>query len=155
MAKKNAFRILAMQVHGATKAVFIDLAIGALPCLHPGAVTEGLETVFPNVKEVILIDVALSKTPVNVGAGGNGADGDAGTAKIEPVTYLAFVRADVGLTTELGINLTFLSGGDDEFHQLFELLIVELHVGVVGGSSDGLDGEETPCFHVMFDEQLL
>ena len=73
MAKKNVFRILTMQMHGATQAVFIDLAIGALPRLHPGAVTEGLETVFPNIKEIIFVNVSLSKTPVNVRAGGDGA----------------------------------------------------------------------------------
>ncbi len=49
MAKKNVFGILAMQVHGATQTVFIDLAIGALTSLHPLAVTEDLEAVFPYV----------------------------------------------------------------------------------------------------------
>ena len=73
MAKKDVLRILAMQVHGATQAIIIDLAIGALSRFHPLAITERLETVYPNVKEVILIDVALGKTSVNIRAGGDGS----------------------------------------------------------------------------------
>jgi hypothetical protein len=132
MAKKNVFRILPAQMHGTTKTILEDFTILTDASAHPIAISEYLETVFPNVEEVIPIDVALGKTPVDVRAGGDaavnedGSDGDTGTAKIEPVAYLAFVGADIGFTTELGINLSFLSGCNDEIHQLLELLIVEL-----------------------------
>ena len=121
-----------MQVHGAAEAVFINLAILADACFHPITVSEDLESIFPYVKEIVLIDVALGKASVDVGAGGNGAvhedgsDGDAGSTEVIPIADLALVWPDVGLAAELGVNLAFLSGGDDEIHQLLELFIVEL-----------------------------
>ena len=62
-----------MKVHSSTQAVFIDFTISALTGLHPLAVAEGLETVFPYIKEIIFVNVPLGKTPVNVRAGGDGA----------------------------------------------------------------------------------
>ena len=79
-----------------------------------------------------MIDVALDIAAVDVGTGGDGAidedgaDGDAGAAEIIPVADLALIGTDVGLAAELGVDLSFLAGGDDEIHQLLELRIAEL-----------------------------
>ena len=71
MAHQDVLRILPVQVHGTSEAVFEYLAILANACPHPVAVAEDLETVFPHVKEVVMIDVALRETTVDVGAGGD------------------------------------------------------------------------------------
>ena len=55
-----------MKVHSSTEAILIDFAILADAFSHPIAIAEDLETVFPNVEEVILIDIALGKAPVDV-----------------------------------------------------------------------------------------
>ena len=161
MTHQDAFTIFPMKMHGTAKAIFVNHTIFADTCFHPAAVAKELKTVFPNVKEVVMVDVALCETAVDVGAGGDGAidedgsDGDAGTAEVVPITDLALVGPDVGFAAELGIDLAFLAGGDDEVHQLFELLVVELKIRVVGGTPNGLDSEETPGLHMVFDKQLL
>ena len=119
-------------MHCSAKAMLEHLAISAGACFHPGAVAERLETVFPHIEEIVLVDIALYITTVDVGTGRdgainqNGADGDARTAEIEPVANLALVGPDVSLATELAVNPPLLSCGDDEIHQLAELFIAEL-----------------------------
>lgn len=150
-----------MQMHCPTEAALINLAVSTLACFHPCAVAERLETVFPNVDKIILIDVALGKTTVDVGAGRdgaiyqNGADSDARAAEIEPVAHLALVGANVCLAAELRVNLAFLAGSDDEVEQLAQLGTAELQIGVVGRATNRLDTEKAPRLHLVFDEQAL
>ena len=73
MANHHLPLVLRMQVHRAAKAVLIHLAVGARALFHPCTVAEGLEAVFPNIEEVILIDIALHIAAVDVGASGDGA----------------------------------------------------------------------------------
>ena len=158
MANQNPLRVFRMQVHCPTEAVLKHLAISALARFHPSAVAERVETVFPNVKEIVLVDVALHKATVNVGTSGNGTvnqdgtDGDTRTAEIKPVTNLALVGTDIGLTTELAVNPPLLSGRDDEIHQLAELFIAELKALVSGGATNRVDSKQTPSLHLVFDE---
>ena len=134
-------------MHRPAETILKDLAISALTRLHPLAVAERLETVFPDIEKIVVVDVTLSKASVNIGSSGNravnenGADGDTRTAEIEPVAHLALVRTDVGLTTELAIDFAFLSGRDDEVHQLAELFIAELQALVGGRTTNRIDGE--------------
>ena len=134
-------------MHCPTETILKDLAISALTRLHPLAVAERLETIFPDIEKIVLVDVTLSKASVNIGASGNravnenGADSDARAAEIEPVAHLALVRADIGLATELAIDFAFLSGRDDEVHQLAELFIAELQALVGGSTTNRVDGE--------------
>ena len=136
-----------MQMHRSAQAILKHLAISTLSRFHPSAVAKRLETVFPNVKKIILIDIALHKATVDVGTGGNGSvnqdgtDGDASATKIEPVANFTFVRTNVGLATEFAVNLPFFSGRDDEVHKLTELFIVELQALVGGGATNRVDGE--------------
>ena len=157
MAHQYPLLVLPMQMHRAAEAVLIHLAISALTRFHPLAVTEGLETVFPNVKEIVLIDITLHEAAIDVGTSGNGAinqdgaDGDASATKIEPVADLTLVRTDVGLTTEFRVNFSFLSGRDNEVHQLAQVHAIELQIRVIGGATDRLDAEKPPRFYVMFN----
>ena len=142
--------VFLMQMHCPAETILKDLAISALTRLHPLAVAERLETIFPDIEKIVVVDVALHKATVDVGASGNGAvhkngaDGDTRTAEIEPVAHLALVRTDVGLATELAIDFAFLSGRNDEVHQLAELFIAELQALVSGSTANRVDGEQTP-----------
>ena len=148
-------------MHCPTEAALINLAVSTLACFHPCAVAERLETIFPDIEKIVLVDVTLSKASVNIGASGNravnenGADGDTRAAEIEPVAHLALVRADIGLATELRVNLAFLAGSDDEVEQLAQLGTAELQIGVVGRATNRLDTEKAPRLHLVFDEQAL
>ena len=119
-------------MHRATQAILENFAILADASAHPFAVAEDLETVFPDIEEVILIDIALGKASVDVGAGGDatvhqhGADRDACTAEVEPIADLALIGSHIGLAAELGIDFSLLAGGHDEVHQLLELFVIEL-----------------------------
>ena len=161
MANRDPFLPFPMQVHCAAETVLEHLAVGALACLHPRTVTEELETIFPHIEEVVLINVALHEAAVDVRTSGDGAidedgaDGNARAAEIEPVADLALVGTNISLTTEFCIYLSFLSGRDDKVHQLAELFSIELQVGIIGSATDGLDAEKTPCLHLMLNEQLL
>ena len=55
MTHHNLPRILCVKVHRTTEAVLKHLAVSALTRFHPLTVTEGLETVFPNVQEITVI----------------------------------------------------------------------------------------------------
>ena len=122
VTQQYSLLVFLVQMHRPTKAIPKHLAISALSCLHPLTVTERLETVFPNIQKIILIDVALRKAAIDVGTGRNGtvnkdgANGDARAAEIEPVADFALVRTNVGLATELAVNLAFLSCRDNEVH---------------------------------------
>ena len=50
-----------VQMHGTAKTVFVDFAIGTDASTHPAPVAERLETIFPYVEEVVLVDVALNE----------------------------------------------------------------------------------------------
>ena len=73
MANHHLPLVFRMEMHGATKAVLVHLTVGARTLYHPSTVAEGLETVFPNIQEIILVNVALHITAVNVRTSGDGA----------------------------------------------------------------------------------
>ena len=161
MANHNLPFVFRMEMHRPAKTVLKHLAFSALPCLHPLAVAEGLETVFPDIQKIILVNVALNITAVYVGTSGNGAvnqngaDGDAGAAEIEPVADLALVRTDVGLATEFTVNPPLFSGCDNEVHHLAELCIAELKPIIGSSATNWGNSEQTPCLYLVLDEQLF
>ena len=147
-----------MQVHRTAKAIPKHLAISALSSLHPSAIAKRLETVFPNIQKVVLIDIALHKAAVDVRTGGNGAvnqdgtDSDASATEIEPVAEFTFVWTDIGFTTELTVYLPFFSSRDDEVHKLTELFIAKLQALVSSGATNWINGEQAPSFYLMLNK---
>ena len=109
-------------MHRPAKAILKHFAISALTSFHPLTVAERLETVFPNVQKVVLIDIALRKPTVNIRASRNGAvnedgaDGDASATEIKPLTDLSLVGTHVSFATGLAVNPPLFSGRDDEVH---------------------------------------
>ena len=161
MANHHLSLVFRMEMHGTSKAVLEHLAVGARALFHPSTVAEGLEAVFPNIEEVVLIDIALHIAAVNIGASGDGAvnqdrtDGDASAAEIIPVADLALIGTDIGLATEHAIDFPLFSGRHDEIHHLAELLVTELQAIVISSAANRSDGEQTPCLYLVHDEQLL
>lgn len=150
-----------MQMHSPTKTITKRFAISTLTLLHPLAVAKRLETVFPNVQEIVLVDVALHIAAVNIRASRDGAvyedgsDGNARTAEIEPVADLALVGTYVSLATELAVDPPLLSGSNDEVHQLTKLFITELQAFIGGRTANRVDGEQAPSLNFMLNKQLL
>ena len=73
MANHHLPLVFRMEMHGTAKAVLVHLAVGARALFHPFTVAERLEAVFPNIKEIILVDIALHIAAIDVGASGDGA----------------------------------------------------------------------------------
>ena len=61
------------QMHAVSPAIAEVLAVGAIAFPHPFAVSVGLETVFPYLHEVVLVDVSLVVVRADAGAGRDGA----------------------------------------------------------------------------------
>ena len=150
MANHHLPLVFRMEMHRAAKAVLVHLAVGTLASLHPSTVAEGLEAVFPNNKEIILIDIALHIAAVDVGASGDRAvnqdraDGDTSAAEIIPVADLALIGTDVCLAAEHAVDFPLFAGGYDEIHHLAELLITELQAIIGSSATNRGDGEQTP-----------
>ena len=161
MANHHLPLVFRMEMHRAAKTVLIHLAVGARALFHPITVAERLETVFPNIKKIILVDVALHITTVNVKTSGdgtvnqNGSDGDASATEIIPVAHLALVRADISLTTEHAADFPLFAGRDNEIHHLSQLLVAELQSIVGSSAANRGNSEQSPCLNLMLNEQLL
>jgi hypothetical protein len=56
-------------MHGAAQAFIVSGAITAQAGFCPGTVPHYLKTVVPHIKKVVLVDAALYKMPVYIGAG--------------------------------------------------------------------------------------
>ena len=95
--QETAFSIA--QMHTIALAIAEEGAIVTLACAHPLTVAIGLETMFPHIHEVVLVDVALVVVATNAGAGRDGAvdqdgtNGDACLTGVEVVAHFAFVIA--------------------------------------------------------------
>lgn len=150
-------------VHAVAEAVFEDFAVFAdtLPC--PLTVAEGLEAGVPDFPEVVGVYVSLAEMlAVDVGAGTDGAvdedggDVDARVTEVGSLTHLAFVRAEVTFAAKRSVhNTTGGSPGGDEVHELDELGIGEVQLGVVEGAADGDDGEDTPLLDTQGFELVI
>ena len=71
MTHHNPLSIPGMKMHCSTETILEHFAIGTLTSLHPLAVAERLETVFPDIEKVVLIDIALSKAAIDIRTSGN------------------------------------------------------------------------------------
>ena len=60
------------------------------------------------------------------------------------VSHFSFEVAQEALTTIGGIDKTFFPGAPDELHQGTELILIQLHFGVIQRSSGREYRKETP-----------
>ena len=138
-------------MHGAAETLLEVFAGGAHSAAHPSAVSHNLETVVPDIKQVVFMDIALSEGAVDVRTGGDvaveqyRADIDAGTTEEIAVAYLFFVFAGIGFTAEFQIDTAFFARGGDKLQHLFYLRAAEHQLAVARCSSDRCDGEQPPA----------
>ena len=71
--------VIATKVHAIPLTVTEVFAGGTLARLHPFAMTIGMVTVFPDIHEIVLIDIPLMIVGTDAGTGSNGAIGHHGT----------------------------------------------------------------------------
>ena len=119
---------------------------------HPSAVPIGFESMFPHIPEGIAVDVPLVILSADGGAGRNGtidedgSDRDACGTVVKMVTYTSFVGTEVAFAGigDMPSGFTFCN---DEVHEGTELGVREKEFGVGGGSTHGIDAEDSPIAH--------
>ena len=62
----NLFPKPCPQVHGAAETLLEVFAGGAHSAAHPSAVSHNLETVVPDIQQVVFMDIALSEGAVDI-----------------------------------------------------------------------------------------
>lgn len=85
---ENQFAVRVPEVHSVSLTIPPVFASGALVAAHPFAVAVRSEPVFPDIDEVVLVDIALTVVGTDAGTGG-----DASVSENRPY-------ADSGLTIE-------------------------------------------------------
>ena len=160
MAEKQT-AVAVVQMHTVTLAVAEEGTVSTEPSLHPAAVAEGLETMLPYVHEIVAVNVALVVIGTDAGTGGNGTvcqdrgHTDAGVTGIETIAYLTLVIAEKALAAVTDTQFAFVTGTGDEVHQPLEVAIIQLKLGIVGGTPHGKDGEQTPAADTGLIEDIL
>ena len=149
------------QVHRAAEALLEILAFPAHTRAHPRPVAHDLETVVPDIQQVIPIDVALHVSAVDVGTSGDAAvnqhaaDVDARTAEKVGVADLFLVLSRVGFTAESQMDTTLATGICHETHHRFHLRAGELQLVVVRRPPDRGNGEQPPVADSVCNQKFL
>ena len=145
--------VLPTEVHAvsfAERPCFAVFAGFELP--HPRAVSIGLEAVFPDGPEGVLVDVSLVVFAADGGAGRDGAvdedgsDGDTCGALVEMVTYASLVGAQITFAGIRHMPPCFALGSNI-IHEVLELLVSQQKFGIRGCATHRVDSEDTPVSH--------
>ena len=150
-----------VQVHAVALAVAEEGTIGTRAGLCPTAVAEGLEAVLPHVHKVVAVDVAQVVVGTDAGTGGdgavcqNGGNADTSIAGVEAVAHLALVTAEETLAAVAGMYFPLAAGTADEVHQTFEIAVVQLELGITGGTPHGENGKQTPATDAGLIKSIL
>lgn len=119
---------------------------------HPSAVSIGFKTMFPYLPERITIDVSLvvfaadGRASRDRAVDEDGSDRDACGTVVKMVTYTSFVGTEVAFAG-IGDMPSGFTLGDDEVHEGAELGVREEEFGVGGGSTHGINAEDSPIAH--------
>lgn len=143
-------------MHAVSETVFEGFAVFAGALSGPVAVAEGLKACVPNLPEVVGVDIALGKAlTVDVGTGTDGAvdedggDVDSGATEVGRLADAALIRTKITLATKGDVHgcgsANALFG--NEVHELDELCVSEVQLGVLEGATNGDDGEDAPLLH--------
>ena len=114
-------------MHRTAEALLEILAFPAHPRAHPCPVAHKLKTAVPHIQQIILIDVSLHETTVDVRAGGDAAvnqhaaDVDARPTEKIAVANLFLVFARIGFAAEGQADTVFPACFGDELHHLLHL----------------------------------
>lgn len=155
---EQQFSVVVSEVHAAAFAVAPVLAVFAEVGFHPVVVAVWQEALFPDLYEVVCVDVALLVVMADACAGADASvdeDGgrcDAGCAAEHPVAHVAFVWSEEAFAAVGGVYVAFFACLADEVEQSSELFCCELEVFVLCASADGEDGCEPPVCDAFADE---
>ena len=158
---EQQFSVVVSEVHAAAFAVAPVSAVFAEVGFHPVVVAVWLEALFPNLHEVVFVDVALSVVMADACAGADASvdeDGgrcDAGCAAEHPVAHVAFVWSEEAFAAVTCVYAPFLASLLYEFHQPAEPLLAQLQFRILCRTSYREDGKQTPALEAEGDQIFL
>lgn len=136
MAVSDLPCLLIAEVEASAFAVTPIPATGAVAFPGPSAVAHDLEALFPNIEEIVLVNVSLDVIPAERRTGGNGtvrengADVDTRTAEKRIAAGHLLIRAEKTFAAIVGVNSALLTGLPDEIENLPELGVVQFENGI-------------------------
>ena len=153
--------VVVVEMHTVAFAIAPHLALGTLALASPPPVAEGVEPRVPHLPNVVGVDVALVETCPNACATRYGSvyldayDADAGHTTEEAIPHLGLVAPEKSLASIVALDESLFASSNDELHQPPVLCRGELQLLVLGRTTYGEDGEESPSLATVFYQQLL
>ena len=158
---EQQFAFIVPEVHAASFAVAPVFAAFAIVRFHPFVIAMRLETMFPNIHEVVFVDVSLTVIRPDACAGADASVDEDGshcdachTAK-HPVANVSFVGPEEAFAAVGSVNPAFFASLANEVEQSPELFSRELQVFVLSPSANRKDGGESPIRDAFADEEFF
>lgn len=155
---EQQFAVVISEVHAVAFAVAPVLAVFAVIRFHPLVIAMWLEAMFPNIHEIVLVDIALLVVVADACAGTDAAIHEhrshryACCAAEHPVANVSFVCSEEAFASVGSVYLAFLTSLADEVEQSSELFSRELQIFVLSPSANGEDGGKSPIRDAFVDE---
>ena len=153
MADQRIYPVAVPVMKPVAPAVPVILAIGTFAGSGPRSVAKQLILCLPDGKEIVAVDISLCQVSVNVGASRNGTINQYGTdidtcaTEKGCISYFCFIVTHIAFTAEFHLNIFFLSGFADEFHQFFQLISGQKHFRIIFGAANRDNGKQSPGFY--------
>lgn len=127
---------------------------------HPFAMAVRIIALFPDIHEIVVIDIALVKVRADARTGGNGtighdrSYGDACLTMEEGVANVALIIAQKALTAVSSIYLPALASLANEVEKSTELIARQLQLRVGSSTANRENGVEPPGRHAFGHKEI-
>lgn len=135
-------------------------ATGAVAFPRPSAIPHDLEAVFPDIEEIVLVNVSLDVISAERRTGGNGAvrknGADVYTRAAEKRIAAGhlLIRAEKTFAAIVGVDSALLTGLPDEIENLLELGVVQFENGISLRPPFRKNGGDAPVPEPETNEEL-
>lgn len=142
--------LLIAKVEASALAVAPIFATSTVIFSRPSAVAHNLEAIFPDIEEIVLVNVSLDVIPAERRASGNGAvrengaDVDTRAAEKRIAAGHLLIRAEKTFAAIVGMDSALLTGLADEVENLSEFGVVQFEKGVPLRPPFGENGGDAP-----------
>lgn len=138
-------------MHAVAFAEFPYFAVGAFIFSHPFTITIWFEFVFPNIPEIVFVDIALMEIATDAGArryatvAKHRCNRQSCLASVVMVAYSAFVFAEETFASVRCVDFFCFAHAHNEIHQAAELFVSDLQFGVFA-TPRRENSEKAPAF---------
>ena len=158
---EQQFALIVPEVHATSFAVAPVFAAFAIVRFHPFVIAMRLETMLPDIHEVVFVDASLpiirpdARASTDASIDQDGSHRDACHAAEHPVANVPFVRPEEAFAAVGSVNPTLFACLANEVEQSLELFSRQLQVFVLSPSANREDGGEPPIRDAFADEEFF